>query len=114
MKSEEAVQIDHSTARNMDRWPHRVISRFGVWDHDVQAVGGATLEDNDQPLLIVSGRFVTQSCTTKERRNRGGTHDRHCTIAKESAPGDGHKLQLLYVPFVVKGYLKSRAPYKLI
>src|SRR2546425_8340910 len=90
MKSEEAVQVGHCTARNIDGWPHRVISRFAMWNHDVQTIGGAALENDDQPLFLVSQRFGAESGPSEEPRNRGGAHDRHCAITKKNATGDGH------------------------
>ena len=52
MQTEESVQVDHRFAGNIDRRPHRVISGFAVWDHDVKAVGGAALKDDYQPLVL--------------------------------------------------------------
>ena len=51
MQSEEAVEIDHLLTRNIDAGPHRVIRALGVRHNDVQAIGGAALEDNHQPLV---------------------------------------------------------------
>ena len=51
MQPEEAVQIKHCVARDIDRRPHGVISRLAVRNHDIQTVGRAPLEDDHQPLV---------------------------------------------------------------
>src|SRR5882724_7049163 len=90
MKSEKTIQVDHRMAWNMDGWPHRVVSRLAMWNYDVQTIGGAALENNDQPLFPVSHQFGPDSGTGEERRNRRGAHDGPGAIAKESATSDRH------------------------
>ena len=51
MQAEEAVQIKHRAARNIDGRPHGVIGLLAVRHHDIQTVGRASLEDDHQPLV---------------------------------------------------------------
>jgi hypothetical protein len=52
MQAEEAIEIDDGVPRDVDAGTHRVVRAFAVGDHDVQAVGGATLEDDDEALIF--------------------------------------------------------------
>jgi len=61
-----------------------------MWNHDIQAIGGAALKNDDQSLFLVSRQFGAKSRSGEETGNRGRAHDRHCAIAKENATGDGH------------------------
>src|SRR6202043_3978422 len=49
MQAKESVKIKHSLARYIDARPQGVILRLTVGHDDVQAVGGPTLENHDQP-----------------------------------------------------------------
>ena len=51
----KAIQIDHRVTRNIDRWPHGVVSLLAVRDHDIQTVGRASLKDDHQPLVAGTG-----------------------------------------------------------
>src|SRR6266436_10064907 len=62
MQAEEAVEVHGGALRsvprlgNRNRWTNAVIILFTEWDNDVQSVGGAALEDDDQFLLVRHGR----------------------------------------------------------
>ena len=51
MQPEEAVEIDHRVARNIDGRPHGVICLLAMRDHNIQSIGRAALEDDHQSLV---------------------------------------------------------------
>ena len=51
MQAEEAVEIDHRIARNIDAGPHGVITLLAVRHHDIQSISRAALENDDKRLL---------------------------------------------------------------
>ncbi len=58
MQAEEAVEIDDAIlagARDGERRPHLVVRGFAVRHDDVEAVGGAALEDHDEALAAAAG-----------------------------------------------------------
>src|SRR5579859_1390884 len=86
MQAEEAVEINHVFAWNIDAWPHRIVLGLGVRHDDVEPVGCATLEDHHQ-TLVARAFDRAESCARKEARHRGGSDDRECAVAKEYATG---------------------------
>ena len=52
MESEESVEIDHLVAGNVDGWTHCVVCLLGVGYDDIQAVGRAALENDDQTFIL--------------------------------------------------------------
>ncbi len=52
MESEESIEIKHRVARDIDRWPHGVVGALVVRHDDVEAVGCAALEDDNQALVL--------------------------------------------------------------
>ena len=47
MQAEEAIEIEHLVLGDGDAGAHGVVVLFAVGDDDVEAVGGAALEDDD-------------------------------------------------------------------
>ena len=68
MQSEEAVEVNHRVARNIDRRPHGVVGRLAVRDHDIQSVRRAALEDDHQPLVARAGFDGRVSRASQESR----------------------------------------------
>jgi hypothetical protein len=66
MQAEEAVEIEHRLARNVDGGPHGVILRLGVRDDDVQSVGRAALEDDDQALGASAGSTAPNAARVRK------------------------------------------------
>src|SRR5580658_8681931 len=72
MESEESVEIKHRVAGNIDGWPHGVVCTLVVGHDDVEAVGCAALEDDDETLVLcadgLSGvRGPSQKCGNSGR-----------------------------------------------
>ena len=67
MQSEEAVKIDHALPRDGDAGAHVVIRLLAMRHNDVQAVGGAALEEYDQALLPLEQR-VSAAYTARVRK----------------------------------------------
>ena len=71
MQTEEAVQIDHLILLDSDRRAHGVIVLLAIGDNDVEAVGGATLEEYDQLLMIGGGsRHLSHDAASEKGRYR--------------------------------------------
>jgi len=91
MQPEKSVKVDYRIARDVDRRPHRVISLLAVGDYDIESVGGAALEDDNQALVLEAERLNRMSGAGKESWNRSGTHDSKATVAKKYTASDWHK-----------------------
>ena len=70
MQSEEAVEVDHRLARNIDAGPHGVVLRLGVGNYDVQSVGGTALKDHDQAFGASAILDGAESCAREKARHR--------------------------------------------
>src|SRR5205807_7376078 len=53
MQAEEAVEVNHRAARDIDGWAHGVVRLLAVGHDYVQAVRGAALEDHDQVFVLL-------------------------------------------------------------
>src|ERR1700691_5447980 len=51
VQSEKAVEIKHGFFRNINRRPHRVITRLAMRNDDIKTVGGSALKNHHQPLI---------------------------------------------------------------
>src|SRR5207248_9879064 len=90
MQSEEAVQIEHRLAGNINAGPHRVILRLAVRHNNVQSIRGASLEDNDQ-AFGAPGSFDRAICRAGQKTWNGcGADNGKCAVAKENSTRDGH------------------------
>src|SRR4051812_33301589 len=76
MQAEVTVEVNNLLLRNRDGRTQRVIRFLTVWDHYVQTIGGAALEQGDQYLstaVQVRTRGARQPCgsrTCSEHCNR--------------------------------------------
>jgi hypothetical protein len=90
MQTEVAVEVDRLLFGDGDRRPHAVVERVGVRDHDVQSVGRAALEENDQALLAKGGGGPGERRAREEARDDGGARDRQGSVAQEDSTCDRH------------------------
>src|SRR4051795_3172281 len=86
MQSERTVEINHRITRNIDGWPHRIIGRLTMRDHNIQSVRRAALEDHHQPLVTDCGlsrrvRGASQKCW-----QHPCTYYSECPVAKKDSP----------------------------
>ncbi len=88
MQPEKSIEINYRIARNIDRWPHRVIRLLGVRNHDVQSIGRAALEDDDQPLVLDAERLHGIGGTSQKSGNGGGSDDRDGAVTNKYATSD--------------------------
>ena len=76
MKPEESVEVDDLLARNSDARTHRVIRGLGVRNNNVETIGRAPLEDDNQPLIGYC--LGCAKCGPREElRNRRRPNHRH-------------------------------------
>src|SRR5215467_771473 len=87
MQAEESVEIDHILARNIDARPHGVILFLAVRDDDVESVGCAALEDDDQAFWGCSVFDGSKRGTPEEAWYGGGTDHSESAVAEEYATG---------------------------
>src|SRR6516162_5960600 len=95
MQPEEAVQIKDRTPGNTDRWSHGVIGRFAMGHDDVQTVGGAALENDNQAFVLRTRRDGSLRRTREKRGQGGGAYDGEGPVLHKYAACDRHKSGLL-------------------
>jgi hypothetical protein len=93
MESEEAVKIDNLVLRDGDCGAHGVVILFAVRDHNVQTVGRAALEDDNQPLTGSAGGLSHDRANQETGDGRGARYGKRSFVQKES-PIDLHVLPL--------------------
>ena len=94
VQAEEAVEVNHRAARDIDGWAHGVVRLLAVRHDYVQAVRGAALEDHDQAFVLRSGFRCAVSSASKESRYSGRAHDGKRAVPQKYASRNCHK-QLL-------------------
>src|SRR5215469_18484463 len=95
MQSKKSVEVDHSFPGNVDAWPHRVVSRLAVRDHNVEPVGRAALKDDDQALRSRARTGRSERRSRKKTRQCCRANCGQSAIAKENATCNGHEHQPL-------------------
>src|SRR5262249_817482 len=90
VQAEEAIEIDDGFSGNVDAGPHPVVLGLAVRNDDVQAVGGCTLEDDQQTLRMRPGFGGSERCAGKKARDGGGADHSEGTVADENAASDRH------------------------
>ena len=98
MQAEKAVEIDDGIAGNIDSGAHGVIGLLAIRDNDVQAIGGATLENNNQAFVLAAQRLRAEGGTSEKGRQRRSPHDSQGAVAHKHAAGNRHKVSLLCRP----------------
>src|SRR5712692_4995201 len=91
MQTEEAVEINHGTARDIDGGAHSIVQLLAVRYDDVEAVGGAALEDHNQTLVPRTGIGRAVSYASEKTRDGRRTNDSECAVSKKYASRDRHK-----------------------
>ena len=84
MKAEEAVEIEDLILRDGDAGTHVVVVLLAVGDDDVEAVGCATLEDDDQ-AAAGCGCGLGQNRANQEAGDGGGAGDGQGAVAQEES-----------------------------
>ncbi len=102
MQPEEAVQVNHRIARNIDGWPHGIVGGLAVGNHNIQSVCRASLEDDNQPFFANSGIDRRESSARQKRWDGGRSHDRQRTVTQKDSTSDGHKQLLAPGPLLKK------------
>src|SRR4051794_5489072 len=104
MEAEEPVEIDGGDlaaagARDRDGGAELVVVRVSVGDNDVEAVGGAALEEHDEALVIFAtaearARVESVERPRQETGDRGGGDECQRSVLEENATRDAHVLLL--------------------
>src|ERR1700751_305432 len=92
MEAEEAIEIEHRPAWNVDARAHSVILRFAVGNHDVQTIRRTALEDHDQALIAHPSVDSTEPGASEKAGNRSRSHDGEPTVPYEYATRNCHKI----------------------
>ncbi len=88
MESEESVEIDDRVARDVDGRPHRIVGALGVRHDDIEAVGCAALENDDQALVLGARRLSRVRCAREECGNGCRAYDSEAAVSQEYPPCD--------------------------
>src|ERR1700685_4734088 len=91
MQSEEAVEIDHRLARNIDAGAHGVIWRVGVGNHNVESIGRTALKDHDQAFVVGPWRDRAKRGASQKCGHRGCADQRQCAIPQKYSARKRHK-----------------------
>jgi hypothetical protein len=91
MQAEEAIEIEHSLARNIDAGPHGVVLRLGVRYHDIQPIGRTPLKNHDQAPGARPRRSRAHRGASQKAWHGGGTDHGECAVTKKDATCDGHR-----------------------
>src|ERR1700704_6072741 len=103
MQPKEAVKINHTLlsvarTRNSNAGTHAVISLLTVRHHDVQSVGGAALEQDDQALLPRRCGFSGINRSRQKAGNNAGANNGQRAILQKNSASDRHILLLKSSP----------------
>ncbi len=88
MQAEKAVEIDDLVLRNRDRGPHRVVVLLVIGHNNVEAVGGAALEDNHK--TAAGSCRLGHDGADEEAGNRRRARDGERAFVEEESPVDLH------------------------
>src|ERR1044071_1439373 len=95
MEPEETIQINHALPRDGDAGPHAVIRLLTVRHHDVQPVGGAALEEDNQALLARSSGFGGIHRAREKTWNHAGADDGQRAVLQKNSASDRHCFSLI-------------------
>ena len=87
MQAKKAVEIEDFAVRNIDAGPHGVVLRLGMWNDDVESVGGSTLENYNEAFGAGAAFHCTECSSSQKAGNGSSTDDCQRTVAKEYASG---------------------------
>src|SRR5208282_6513163 len=91
MQSEKTVEVKHRLPGDVNRRPHRVVTRLAVRHNDVQSVGRTALENDDQALGANPGVSGPKGRARQKARQRGRANYSQRTVAKKNPSSDGHR-----------------------
>src|ERR1035437_22742 len=90
VKSEEAIEIENLILRDGDAGTHGVVVFFLVGHDNVEAVGGAALEDYYEAAAGVGGGSFSHEGADEEAGNGRGARDGQGAFVEEESPVDLH------------------------
>src|SRR5258707_7695401 len=92
VEAKKAIEVENGLARNVDARPHGIVRALGVWDDDVEAGGGASLENHDEAFVLeAAGRcFRSHDGAAQKRRQRRSSHQGQSPVSQEYASSNGH------------------------
>ena len=93
MEAEEAIEVENLVLRNGDAGTHGVVVLFAIGDDDIETVGGAALEDDDETAI---GRcccvLAENGADQKAGDCRGAGDGKRAFAEKESAVDGVHRV----------------------
>src|SRR6266568_5145297 len=95
MQPEEAIEIEHRLAPDVDAGPHRIVLRLGMRDDDVQPIRSAALKNHDEPLGAPASLDGAVSSAGEKTRHGGSADNGERAVAQEDATRNGHGEPLL-------------------
>src|ERR1035438_4506689 len=106
MQSEKAVKFENRLLRNIDRRTQGVVTGLAVRHNNVETVGGAPLEDDDQALRPDSRSGSAKRGAGEETRERGGADNCQRAVAEKNSSSDRHQNQPSAVSHQPSGRLR--------
>src|SRR6202049_1258147 len=91
MQSEKAIEVQHGVMRNINVRAHCVVLLLAVWDNNIQAICGPSLENYHQAFVLGVRTCCSQGSTSQEARHSRRAHDGKSAIAKEYPTCNSHK-----------------------
>src|ERR1700676_4167804 len=91
MQSEKAVEVEHGFMRNINVRAHCVVLLLAVWDNNIQAICGPSLENYHQAFVLGVRTYCSPGSASQEARHSRRAHDGKSAIAKEYPACNSHK-----------------------
>src|ERR1700680_2704659 len=91
MQSEKAIEVQHGVMRDINVRAHCVVLLFAVWDNNIQAICGPSLENYHQAFVMGVRTHCAQGSASQEAGHSRRAHDGESTIAKENPARNSHK-----------------------
>jgi hypothetical protein len=85
VQAEESIEIENLILGDGDAGAHRVIVLLAIGDDNIEAVGGAALEDYDE-AAIWCGQSLRHHGANQKAGNRGCACDRESAVTKKESP----------------------------
>src|SRR6266566_2284827 len=92
MQSEKAIEVEHGFMRNINVRAHCVVLLLAVWDNNIQAICGPSLENYHQAFVMGVRTPCAQGSASQEAGHSRRAHDGKNTIAKEYPACNSHKV----------------------
>src|SRR6267143_1593836 len=92
MQSEKAIEVEHGFMGNINVRSHCIVLLLAVWNNNIQAICGPSLENYHQAFVMGIRTYCAQGSASQEAGHSRRAHDGKSTIAKEYPACNSHKV----------------------